>query len=187
MKKVFLFATVLLITAVSGCARYGPEPETVPYVDIQRYVGVWHEIASNPVFFNRGLVGVTAEYAVLNENQISVLNSGYEGSIDEANKTSITGVATVNDTETNSKLTVQFDMLFGALTKGKYWIVLLDEENYEYAVVTDNRQFTLFVLSRTPEMDKDLYDRILASLEAKQVDTSRLKVTGTLNYGGQDL
>ena len=74
MKKVFLFATVLLITAVSGCARYGPEPETVPYVDIQRYVGVWHEIASNPVFFNRGLVGVTVEHAVLNENQISVLN-----------------------------------------------------------------------------------------------------------------
>jgi len=183
MKQIMLIATVLLVTGVSGCARYGPEPETVPYVDIQRYVGLWHEIASNQVFFNKGLVGVTAEYAVLNENQISVLNSGYKNTIDEANKSSITGVATVVDTETNSKLTVQFDMLFGALTKGKYWIVLLDEENYQYAVVTDNRQFTLFVLSRTPEMDKDLYDSILAKLEAKQVDTSRLKVTGTLNQG----
>lgn len=180
MKKMFLLTMVLLISALSGCLRYGPEPETVPYVDIQRYVGLWHEIASNQVFFNKGLVGVTAEYGVLNESQISVLNSGYKNTIDESNKTSITGFATVEDTETNSKLTVQFDMLFGALTKGKYWIVLLDEEDYEYAVVTDNRQFTLFVLSRTPEMDSDLYKRILAELKAKQVDTSRLEITGTL-------
>lgn len=179
MKRFALLALAAL-PILSGCVSYGPEPETVPHVDIQRYVGLWHEIASNQVFFNEGLVGVTAEYAVLNEQQISVINSGYEGTIDEANKTSINGVATVVDTETNSKLKVQFDMFLGALFKGNYWIVLLDEENYEYAVVTDNRQFTLFILSRTPEMTTDRYNAILAALADKQVDTSRLKVTGTL-------
>ena len=70
-------------------------------------------------------------------------------------------------------------MLF-ALTKGKYWIVLLDEENYEYAVVRIT-QFTLFVLSCT-EMDKDRSYSM--SLEAAG-GYIRLKVTGTLNYGGQ--
>ena len=179
MKRFALLALAAL-PILSGCVSYGPEPETVSYVDIQRYVGLWHEIASNQVFFNEGLVGVTAEYAVLNDQQISVINSGYEGTIDEANKTSINGVATVVDTETNSKLKVQFDMFLGALFKGNYWIVLLDEENYEYAVVTDNRQFTLFILSRTPEMTTDRYNAILAALADKQVDTSRLKVTGTL-------
>lgn len=179
MKRFALLALAAL-PVLSGCVSYGPEPETVSHVDIQRYVGLWHEIASNQVFFNEGLVGVTAEYAVLNDQQISVINSGYEGTIDEANKTSINGVATVVDTETNSKLKVQFDMFLGALFKGNYWIVLLDEENYEYAVVTDNRQFTLFILSRTPEMTTDRYNAILAALADKQVDTSRLKVTGTL-------
>lgn len=168
------------IAALSGCVSYGPEPETVPYVDVQRYAGVWHEIASNPVFFNKGLVGVTAEYGVLNDQQISVRNSGYKGRIDEANKTSITGVATVVETESNAKLKVQFDMFLGALFKGKYWIVLLDEDKYEYAVVTDNRQFTLFVLSRTPEMPAELYNSILAALAKKDVDISRLNITGTL-------
>ena len=179
MKRYALLALAALLI-LSGCVSYGPEPETVSRVDIQRYVGLWHEIASKQVFFNKGLVGVTAEYAVLNDQQISVINSGYEGTIDEANKTSINGVATVVDTETNSKLKVQFDMFLGALFKGNYWIVLLDEENYEYAVVTDNRQFTLFILSRTPEMTTDRYNAILAALADKQVDTSRLKVTGTL-------
>lgn len=174
---VFALAAFPVLT---GCVSYGPEPETVAKVDIERYVGLWHEIASNQVFFNRGLVGVTAEYAVINDEQISVLNSGYDSVIDEANKESITGVATVVDKQTNSKLKVQFDMFLGALFKGDYWIVLLDEENYQYAVVTDSRQFTLFVLSRTPEMSTELYNSLLAALEAKSVDTSRLKVTGAL-------
>ena len=180
MKIKYMVLALAVFPVLTGCVSYGPEPETVPKVDIARYVGLWHEIASNPVFFNQGLVGVTAEYGIINDTQISVLNTGYNGTIDEANKESITGVATVVDTQTNSKLKVQFDMFLGSLFKGNYWIVLLDEENYQYAVVTDNRQFTMFVLSRTPEMSTDLYNRILADLEAKGVDTSRLKVTGTL-------
>jgi len=63
---------------------------------------------------------------------------------------------------------------------GNYWIVLLDDDNYEYAVVTDDRQFTMFVLARQPEMPQALYDEIRAALEAKQIDTSRLRVTGAL-------
>lgn len=170
----------LCLAALSGCTTYGPKPETVPFVDVERYVGLWHEIASNPVFFNRDLVGVTAEYAVIGPNKISVLNTGYKGTIAEENKQTISGFATVVDTQTNSKLKVQFDMFLGFLFRGNYWIVLLDEENYEYAVVTDNRQFTLFVLSRTPEMEQALYDDILVRLAEKQIDTSRLRVTGTL-------
>lgn len=180
MKVKHVLLVLAALPILTGCVSYGPEPETVSKVDIERYVGLWHEIASNQVFFNSGLVGVTAEYAVINDEQISVINSGYDGVIDEANKESITGMATVVDKQTNSKLKVQFDMFLGALFKGDYWIVLLDEENYQYAVVTDSRQFTLFVLSRTPEMSTDLYNSILAELAAKSVDTSRLKVTGTL-------
>ena len=180
MNKHMLLPAVLVLSSLAGCARYGPEPETVPFVDTQRYVGLWHEIASNPVFFNRDLVGVTAEYGDLGNNRISVLNTGYKGVIAEENKRTISGVATVVDTETNSKLKVQFDMLFGCLFRGNYWIVLLDDEDYQYAVVTDNRQFTLFVLCREPEMDTSLYNQILEALNAQEINTSRLRVTGTL-------
>jgi apolipoprotein D and lipocalin family protein len=108
-----------------------------------------------------------------------VVNTGYKGSLD-GQKDTITGRATIVDTETNSKLSVQFDTLFGFLFKGNYWIVLLDDVDYKYAVVTDNRQFTLFVLNREPNMSKALYDEIIEKLKAKDIDLSRLKVTSEL-------
>lgn len=171
--------TAALMSVLGGCAGYGPAPATVGYVDLQRYAGLWHEIASNPVFFNQDLYNVTAEYAALDSGGVSVLNKGHKGSADGPEK-SISGTATVADATTNAKLKVQFDMPFGSLFRGNYWIVLLDSDDYQYAVVSDNVQHTLFVLSRDAAMDSATYDGILAALQAKNIDVSRLKVTGTL-------
>jgi len=180
MKKNFVIAlTALMSVLTSGCASYGPEPETVPFVDISRYAGLWHEIASNPVFFNRNLVGVTAEYGAISDKQVSVLNTGYVRSLD-GRKQTITGKATVVDEQTNSKLQVRFDRFPVSLFPGNYWIVVLDSENYQYAVVTDDRQYTMFVLHRQPSMPQALYDRILEELQAKNIDTSRLRVSGNI-------
>lgn len=178
MNKVIAVVALLVAGAsLSGCPSYGPRPQTVAYVDLEKYAGLWYEIASNPVFFNKDLVGVTAEYTLRDDGKVGVLNRGYEGSLDGPEK-SITGSARVVDKETNSKLTVRFNQPFGFLFEGEYWIVLLDDVNYEYAVVTDSRQFTLFVLSRTPDMDGALYDEIIAALDAGGINTSRLKITG---------
>ena len=141
----YVLSFFMVVSALGGCASYGPEPETVAWVDLARYAGLWHEIASNPVFFNRNLVGVTAEYGAINSTQVSVLNTGYVRSLD-GRKQTITGTATVVDSTTNSKLQVRFDRFPVSLFPGNYWIVLLDEENYQYAVVTDDRQFTMFML-----------------------------------------
>jgi lipocalin len=159
--------------------RYGPAPPTVDSVDIARYIGVWHEIASNPVFFNKDLVGVTATYGLRADGKVSVLNRGFAGSLD-GKEESIEGVARVVDTETNSKLKVTFFPLLGPLAEGNYWIVALDAEDYQYAVVTDDRQYTLFVLYREPEIPGDLYDAILEELDGIGIDLSRLRVTGAV-------
>jgi apolipoprotein D and lipocalin family protein len=167
----------LIAGTFAGCPAMGPRPETVPFVDLDRYVGLWYEIASNPVFFNQNLVGVTAEYTKRSDGRIKVVNTGFEGSLDGP-KDQVEGVARVVDTQTNSKLGVKFDIPFGRFFEGEYWIVLLDDENYEYAVVTDSRQYTLFVLYREPEIPQALLDQILAELEAKNIDLSRLELTG---------
>ncbi len=187
MNKALLVVSIALSAGVmSGCLRtYGPEPETVPWVDLSRYTGVWHEIASNPVFFNRNLVAVTAEYQPVNETTVSVLNTGYVGSPDGRKRT-ISGTATVVEPETNSKLQVRFDPFPNRLFPGNYWIVLLDDEAnensgpYEYAVVTDTRQFTLFVLAREPAIPEALYKQIKAELEERRINIERLHVTGEL-------
>lgn len=164
----------LLIAALtvflSGCIT-----KTVPFVDINRYMGLWYQISANPTPFSGDLVGVTADYTLLDDGSVRVYNSGFKGTLDGEFE-DIIGRAEVVDKNTNSKLKVTFP---GApdLPFPNYLIVVLDEVDYQYAVVTDPLQQTLFVLSRTPQMDEDLYQDILADLESQGIKTDKLVLT----------
>lgn len=172
-------AVAVMAMVMNGCMSYGPAPETVAKVEVPKYMGLWHEIASNPQFFNEDLVAVTAEYSLRDDGKVTVLNRGRQGTPEGPEET-IEGLARVVDKETNSKLGVRFPSVpFSFLFEGEYWIVVLDE-NYEYAAVTDSRQSTLFILNREPAMSRERYDAILAELAALNVDTSRLRVTGVI-------
>jgi len=41
----------------------------------ERYLGTWYEVARYPVVFERGCVGVTAEYQKIDDDTISVFNT----------------------------------------------------------------------------------------------------------------
>lgn len=169
MKKMFLtIVTSVCMLFMSGCQW----AVTVPYVEIPRYMGLWYQISANEVFFNEGLVGVTAEYTLLDDGSVQVLNKGFVDTLD-GGPSEILGNATVWDEETNSKLKVVFPEAPN-LPYPNYLIVVLDNIDYQYAVVTDPLEYTLFVLSRTPTMDDNTYAMILGELEALDVDTSKL-------------
>ena len=172
----FCLILMVALCAVSfaGCKPSNP-PDTVPFVDVQRYVGTWYELARYPQFFEKGLVGVTAEYALQDDGTVSVTNRGHKGALDGPDS-SIHGVATVVDTTTNAKLSVKFDPFPASLFPGDYWIIELGE-NYEYAVVSDPKRVTLWILNRTPQMQDADYDAIIASLIDKGFDTTKLELT----------
>ena len=142
--------------------------EVVPYVDLVRYTGVWYEIARYPNSFQEGCVGSRATYAVRDDGKISVLNECYDKSFEGRIK-SAKGKAWVVEKETNAKLKVSFFWLFA----GDYWIIDLGKD-YEYAVIGHPERKYLWILSRTKEMDKEVYEGILSRLRDKQYDTSRL-------------
>ena len=50
--------------------------KTVDYVDIPSYMGLWYQISANEVSFNEGLVGVTAEYTLLDDGSVEVHVAG---------------------------------------------------------------------------------------------------------------
>ena len=143
--------------------------ETVPYVDLQKYMGTWHEIAAFPQRFQKGCHCTKAEYKFNPEKgYVEVRNScrknSPSGKLDVAN-----GKAFVEDKQTNSKLKVQFFWPF----KGDYWIIDLAPD-YSYAVVgAPNREY-LWILSRQKQMDKALYNKIVAGIQQKGFDVSRL-------------
>ena len=156
-----------------GCPPKDP-PQTMAYVDIARYMGLWYEIAKYPVFFERGLVGVTAEYTLEEDGRVRVKNRGFEGSFD-GEPSLIEGYATVKDPESNAKLRIRFDPFPVCLFPADYWIIELDED-YEYAVVSSPERNVLWILSRTPVMDDAVYQGIVAGLAERGFDAERLEM-----------
>ncbi len=165
---VFILFTLVVLT---GCKPI----KTVDYVDVERYMGQWYQISAYETFFNEGLVGVTAEYTLLEDGTVQVYNRGYQGGFDGPID-EILGTAVVVDEKSNSRLKVSFpgvpDFPFP-----NYLIVVLDEENYSYAAVTDPMRSTLFVLSRTPQLDEAVYASILTELKALKLNTDKLVMT----------
>ncbi|MEB2775759.1 lipocalin family protein [Algoriphagus sp. D3-2-R+10] len=144
--------------------------ETVHYVDLEKYAGDWYEIASFPQFFQKGCTCTKATYTPNEDGTIKVENScnvPAKGKI----KTS-TAKAFLEDGSGNAKLNVQFFWPF----KGKYWIIDLAKD-YSYAVVGHPNRNYLWILSRTPQMDEKLYEKLLEGITEKGFDISKLEKT----------
>ncbi|HNQ22259.1 MAG TPA: lipocalin family protein [Phycisphaerae bacterium] len=174
MNKVNYLFLLVLGVSVTGCGMRGPAVplEVVEYVDIERYMGKWYEIARYPTFFQGAdCVATTAEYSLRDDGKVRVVNACREGGLDGP-EDSIEGVARVVDSVTNAKLKVRF---FGPF-EGDYWIIDLDPD-YQWAVVGAPSRDFLWILSRTPTMDEDLYTDIVSRLPEKLYDPEKLLTT----------
>jgi lipocalin len=150
-----------------------PPVQTVDYVDLGRYDGLWYEVARTTNFFQIGCVSTTATYGLLSESSVSVFNACYN--VLSGQDESIAGVATVVDPQTNAKLKVSFD---GVPTSGDYWIIDLVENtpegDYTYAVVGEPTRNFVFILSRTPRANPKILDQLYDNLEAQYYDVSKI-------------
>lgn len=164
MKYLAAISIVLFFNACSNMK----ELETVANVDVQRYMGKWYEIASFPQSFQKGCSCTVAEYELLENGKVSVTNS-----CDANGKKKVaTGKAWVTDKSTNAKLKVSFFWPFS----GKYWIIDLADD-YSYAVVGHPNRKYLWILSRTPQMEEQIYNAIVERAKAKGFDITQLQVT----------
>lgn len=142
MKRLFITA---LLASQSLMAADLPPVQSVPQVDLARYVGTWHEIARFPMYFQNQCVGdVTANYSKMDNGKIKVINRcrTKDGEFDQAE-----GSASVVENTGNAQLKVSFFWPFRA----DYWIIGLDPE-YRWAVVGNPNRKYLWILSRTKNM-----------------------------------
>ena len=147
--------SIVLITAMFGFAGTSPPLQTVTSVDLERYLGKWYEIASYPAWFQEGCTATTAQYSLLPDGNIRVVNRCRKGRPDGPLKES-KGKAEVVDAATNAKLKVWFFWPF----KGDYWIIDLDPE-YQWVVIGEPKRKYLWILSRMPQMDQATVDRLV--------------------------
>jgi len=166
---LMLVASIVTVATTSVVsAKEQPPPDTVPFVDLDRYAGRWYEIASIPNRFQRHCQGNTmAVYRPVEEQQIEVINSclDKEGTLDTAQ-----GIARIVDTRSNAKLEVSFVSLFGwQLFWGDYWVLELAPD-YSYVIVgTPNFRYG-WILSRTPALSTEIRQYLDERLRASGYD-----------------
>jgi apolipoprotein D and lipocalin family protein len=159
IKMTFFFLIVLSFHQV---ILFGNDPlniknlKTVDRVDLDRYIGLWYEIAKIPNPFQKMCTGnTTARYTLRKDGRIDVQNRCMkkDGTFTEAN-----GIAKVVDKRSNAKLKVSFVRLLGlSLFWGDYWIIGLDED-YRYAIVGEPARKYGWILSRTPEFSPEQWE-----------------------------
>jgi apolipoprotein D and lipocalin family protein len=165
MRKILSLITLAISSAA---VAQKAELTTVPYVDVDKYLGKWYEIASFPQRFQKGCNCTTAEYYLHPDGYIKVKNKCLkDGKLKVA-----TAKAKIKDTVTNAKLSVQFFWPFS----GKYWIIDLADD-YSYAVVGHPNREYLWILARSPKMDDQTYQGILNRVQQKGFDLSKLSST----------
>jgi len=158
---------VLLAGTAMSCAS-SPPLEVVPRVEIDRYVGKWYEIASIPVSQQEGCSCTAAEYSVIEEGVLRVVNTcKKQGETDQAE-----GKAFVVPNSNNAKLRVQFFWPF----RGDYWVLELDDD-YRWAVVGVPSRKYVWVLSRSPVMDEETLRLLLERVAAKGFDVDKIQRT----------
>jgi apolipoprotein D and lipocalin family protein len=162
MRKDFVLALVLALAAGTAGAQTATLPNaSVPALDLQRYAGEWHEIAHLPMFFQRNCVAnITATYSNRADGTIGVRNAcdGKDGKrlVSEGTARPVAGHP--------GRLEVRFApdwLAWVPLVWADYWVVELDP-GYGWAVVGGPGRDYLWILSRTPRMDRATYDAIRA-------------------------
>lgn len=132
-------------------------PQTIQEIEVDKYLGYWYQVYGAPtnVIFQGYGKCITAKYDLLDDGNISVLNSQLNEN-DELEQ--ISGYAYYTNTSEPGKLTVHLD---GTPVDAPYWIVKLGEsinEEYQYSIVTSPSGVSLWVLTRDIDAFLQNYD-----------------------------
>lgn len=167
MTRLLLIAllALLLLSACTG------KPSTVKPVEnfqAQKYLGTWYEIARLDHRFERGLSKVTAEYSLRDDGGIKVVNRGYSA---EKNvwKESVGKAYFVNEKD-EGYLKVSF---FGPFY-GSYIVFELEQENYQYALISGPDTSYFWLLSRTPTLAPELQAKLIDKAVTLGFDRSKI-------------
>uniref|UniRef100_A0A0D6R1J4 Lipocalin/cytosolic fatty-acid binding domain-containing protein n=1 Tax=Araucaria cunninghamii TaxID=56994 RepID=A0A0D6R1J4_ARACU len=151
--------------------------EVVKGLDLERYMGRWYEIASMPSRFQpKNGVNTRATYALNDDGTVHVLNETWV----EGKRSSIEGSAyKVDPKSEDAKFKVKFfvpPFLPVIPVYGNYWVMLLDQD-YQWVLVGEPSLTSLWVLSRQPQLDEEIYNRLLEKAQEQGYDVGRLRKT----------
>lgn len=173
LAKIAVGSAVLLGLGAATMVYAKDEPlPTIEKVELDRYLGTWYEVARKPLYFqNKCDRDVTATYT-LNENGNIVVDNRCIKK--DGGQTQSLGEAFVQNPPQNTKLKVSFlpDFIrWIPVARGDYWVLKLDE-NYQTVLVGEPKRKYMWILSRNPQLDKNVVNEYLQYAQSVGYDLS---------------
>ena len=165
---MFKQITAVVAMLLTGCVSVPDGIQPVEPFDLDRYLGRWYEIARLDHSFERGLSQVTADYSLRDDGLVRVINRGYDMRNDRWKEAE--GKARFVREPSKGFLKVSF---FGPFY-GSYIIFELDQDDYNYALISGPDTSYLWILARQPHLADDIKQRLIATARKKGFETGEL-------------
>lgn len=190
MKRQHIFACLLVAGVVAAIAQSEEVKQPlapVPSLDLERYQGVWHQVALYPNRFQKACVSNTrATYALLGDGSVQVTNQcrnaeGKEVQVIGLARAASPAEAKAGETSTTTlisppKLQVRFAPQWLAwlpMVWGDYWVIQIAPD-YRYAVVGEPKREFLWVLARDTRLSNEDWSSIETRLREQDYDPNLL-------------
>ena len=162
LAKIAVGGAVLIGLGMATMAYAKNKPlHTVEKVELDKYLGVWYEVARKPMYFqNKCDRDVSATYTLNENGNIGVDNRCYtkDGQLNQS-----IGEAFIQNAPFNTKLKVSFlpeSVRWLPVGRGDYWVLKIDDA-YQTVLVGEPRRRYLWVLSRSAQPDQAIVKEYL--------------------------
>lgn len=138
-----------------------------PGLNLEKFSGQWYEIARFENSKKGKVAGMKVDYSLKSNQDLEVTYTYYKEHLEGQAKTS-SHTLKVPDSNQNARLVKK-----QGLTETNYWILEVGDQ-YNYAVIATPAKDHLWILSRKPQMNDELYDKLIAQLELQGFATDKL-------------
>ena len=156
--------------ACNGAEDKAMEPmETVPFVDIKRFMGDWFVIANIPTFIEKKATNAIESYKLNEKGEIETTFTFYQNSPNGLKK-EYRPKGFIYNSKTNAEWRMQFFWPF----KMPFLIIDLAEDYSHTVIGYPNRNY-VWIMARKPQMTDETYARIIKKLKSVSYDVSRIE------------
>lgn len=176
--KLFVVLSVLFLITAKQCAADPPPP--LETINVTAYLGRWFQTHASLTVkwtFELGANCVTADYGPTDVEGVVTVKNIVRPLFSDFLSIQINGFAVQNPDNSTARgaLSVVLGPFFNDASEvefydsGSYWIIAVGpviDDRYEWAVVSDRDQSSLYILARDPAQFKELYEEeVLAMCE----------------------
>ena len=167
--KAFLIISFFALACNGDEEKAMEAMETVPFVDIKRFMGDWFVIANIPTFIEKDATNAIESYKLNEKGEIETTFTFYQNSPNGLKK-EYRPKGFIYNSKTNAEWRMQFFWPF----KMPFLIIDLAEDYSHTVIGYPNRNY-VWIMARKPQMTDETYARIIKKLKSVSYDVSRIE------------